>query len=50
MNDEPLWIDALATISEQHMQGWPTTAQAIHENAQSLACGRNLAMDLGAKV
>jgi ferrochelatase len=50
MNDEPLWIDALAAISEQHMQGWPTTIQAIHENAQSLACGRNLAMDLGAKI
>jgi ferrochelatase len=50
MNDEPLWIDALAAISGQHMQGWPTTIQAIHENAQSLACGRNLAMDLGAKI
>jgi hypothetical protein len=50
MNDEPIWIDALAAISQQHMQGWPTTTQAIHETAQSLAFGRNLALDLGAKV
>ena len=50
MNDEPIWIDALAAISQVHMQGWPTTTQAIHETAQSLEYGRNLALDLGAKV
>jgi ferrochelatase len=49
MNDEPMWIDALAAISEQHMQGWPTTTQAFHNNAHSLAKGRNLALELGAK-
>jgi ferrochelatase len=49
MNDEPKWIDALAAISEQHMQGWPTTTQALHDNAQSLAQGRDLALELGAK-
>jgi hypothetical protein len=49
MNDEPKWIDALAAISEQHMQGWTTTTQALHDNAQSLAQGRDLALELGAK-
>jgi ferrochelatase len=49
MNDEPMWIDALAAISEQHMQGWPTTTQVLHDNAHSLAQGRNLALELGAK-
>jgi ferrochelatase len=49
MNDEPMWIDALAAISEQHMQGWPTTTQALHDNAHSLVHGRNLALELGAK-
>lgn len=28
MNDEPMWIEALAAISEQHMQGWPTSTHA----------------------
>jgi hypothetical protein len=44
-----MWIDALAAISEEHMQGWPTTTQALHDNAQLLVHGRNLALELGAK-
>jgi ferrochelatase len=49
MNDEPLWIDALAAISEQHMQGWPTSTQAVQASAAELAKGRELAIALGAK-
>jgi ferrochelatase len=50
MNDEPMWIDALAAISEQHMQGWPTTLQATQASAAVLANGRELAIALGAKT
>jgi ferrochelatase len=49
MNDEPMWIDALAAISEQHMQGWPTNLQAAQASAAVLANGRELALALGAK-
>jgi ferrochelatase len=49
MNDEPLWIDALAAISAQHMQGWPTSTQAAQASAAELAKGRELAIGLGAK-
>jgi ferrochelatase len=49
MNDEPKWIDALAAISEQHMQGWPTKLQAAQASAAVLANGRELAIALGAK-
>jgi ferrochelatase len=50
MNDEPMWIDALAAISEQHMQGWPTTLQTTQASAAVLANGRELAIALGAKA
>jgi ferrochelatase len=49
MNDEPLWIDALAAISAQHMQGWPTSTQVAQASAAELAKGRELAIGLGAK-
>jgi ferrochelatase len=49
MNDEPMWIEALAAISEQHMQGWPTKLQAAQASAAVLANGRELAIALGAK-
>jgi len=49
MNDEPLWMDALAAISAQHMQGWPTTSLAIQENAPALENSRVSALSLGAK-
>jgi ferrochelatase len=49
MNDEPLWVDALAAISEQHMQGWPTSTQAAQVSDAGLAQGRELAIGLGAK-
>jgi len=49
LNDEPTWIDALAHICEQHMQGWPTSAQAVRSQADALAQSRQLALELGAK-
>jgi ferrochelatase len=49
MNDEPMWIDALAAISEQHMQGWPTNLKAAQASAAVHANGRELAIALGAK-
>ena len=35
--------------SEQHMQGWPTSTQAVQASAAELANGRELAIALGAK-
>ena len=49
INYEPMWIDALAAISEQHMQGWPTSSQALQANAAALAQAKDLAIGLGAK-
>jgi ferrochelatase len=49
MNDEPMWIDALAAISEQHMQGWATSTQAAQANATLLAKSQEVAIALGAK-
>jgi ferrochelatase len=45
-----MWMDALAAISEQHLQGWPTTLQAVQASAAVLANGRELAISLGAKT
>jgi ferrochelatase len=49
LNDEPTWMDALAQISEQHLQGWPTTLQAVSTRAAASAQSRQLALALGAK-
>jgi ferrochelatase len=49
LNDEPTWIEALANISEQHLQGWPTTAHAVSAQAAASAQSRALALALGAK-
>ncbi len=46
LNDSPDWIAALARITEQHLQGWPTQA-APDENV--LAASRAAALALGAK-
>ena len=35
LNDSPAWIDALASIAERHLAGWPTAA-ASAPTAQSL--------------
>ncbi|MEO8937701.1 MAG: ferrochelatase [Burkholderiaceae bacterium] len=44
LNDAPAWIDALATLAETHLQGWPTRA----EDPEALRRSRLLAMELGA--
>jgi ferrochelatase len=49
LNDEPTWIDALTSICEQHMQGWPTSAQAMQLQATTSAQTKELALALGAK-
>ena len=46
LNDSTPWIDALADLSERHLQGWDTTApdadalQASHERALALGAKR----------
>jgi ferrochelatase len=49
LNDEPTWIDALASICEQHLQGWPTLAKDVNVQAAASTQTRDLAMALGAK-
>jgi ferrochelatase len=51
LNDEPLWIDALASIAVAHLQGWPIEANAgqTHEAQQAHITQRELALALGAK-
>jgi ferrochelatase len=34
LNTDDAWLDAMADIAEQHLSGWPTTAQADPEQAQ----------------
>jgi len=46
LNDDPIWITALADITQQHLQGWPTQA-APH--AAALEASRLAALALGAK-
>ena len=48
LNDEPVWMDALAGIAAQHMQGWPTLHAQIANAEVSNAKSRELAMALGA--
>jgi hypothetical protein len=49
LNDEPTWIDALTSICEQHMHGWPTSVQAVSAQASTSAKTKELALALGAK-
>ena len=44
VNDAPAWIAALATLAEQHLQGWPTKA----ETADALQVSRLRALAGGA--
>lgn len=51
LNDEPRWIDALASIAGRHLQGWPVQAHetsAPHVEQESRT-QRELALALGAK-
>ena len=45
LNDSPEWIAALAAISAQHLQGWPTQAAP---DALALNASRKAALALGA--
>ena len=44
LNDDVAWIDALAAITEQHLQGWETRAQP---ESMALGCQREAALALG---
>ena len=46
LNDSPAWIAALASISAQHLSGWPTQAAP---DAEELAASKAAALALGAK-
>jgi ferrochelatase len=48
LNDDPTWIDGLADISEQHLQGWPTTLADSAQQAAKSAAVRGRAAALGA--
>ena len=51
MNDDSAWIDALSTLAQRHLQGWPTAqllgAEAERAEAEQ-ALQRRLALELGA--
>jgi protoporphyrin/coproporphyrin ferrochelatase len=51
LNEAPAWIDAMATIAERHMQGWPTSSDTALQAArrQDAAIGRERALALGAQ-
>ena len=51
LNEEPAWIAAMATISERHMQGWPTAEEPVLRAARrdDAAIGRQRALALGAR-
>jgi ferrochelatase len=46
LNDDPVWISALADITAQHLQGWPTLKTV---DTAALALSRAQALALGAK-
>ncbi|MEO5734864.1 MAG: ferrochelatase [Rubrivivax sp.] len=45
LNDQPAWIDALASVAEQHLQGWPTQ---VAPDTTTLQRQRERALALGA--
>jgi ferrochelatase len=51
LNDEPMWIDALASIAVAHMQGWPVQVDEGQTAAarQERDTQRELALALGAR-
>ena len=49
LNDEPAWVEALADIAAQHMQGWPTLQSQVAHAEAANAKSRTLALSLGAK-
>ena len=49
LNDEPVWVDALAGIAAQHMQGWPTQHAQVAGAELANVKSRECAVALGAK-
>ena len=49
LNDEPMWVDALADIAALHMQGWPTLHTQMANAQAANAKSRESALALGAK-
>ena len=51
LNEAPAWIAAMATLSERHMQGWPTAEEPVLRAARrdDAAIGRERALALGAR-
>ncbi len=47
LNDDAAWIDALTSIVERHLQGWPTGADSADATA-ARHCQRDRALALGA--
>jgi ferrochelatase len=45
LNDSPAWIDGMASLTEQHLQGWPTRSPV---DTAALATSREQALALGA--
>jgi ferrochelatase len=45
LNDDPAWINALGSITQQHLQGWPTLESP---NPATLATSKAAALALGA--
>jgi ferrochelatase len=45
LNEQPAWIDALATLSQQHIAGWPTRAAA---DPAALEASKAAALAMGA--
>jgi len=51
LNDEPAWIEALASIALRHLQGWPIEADLLQspQSQQESRIQREQALALGAK-
>jgi len=51
LNEDPQWIEAMASVVEQHLGGWPTsTSPSVQQARQSDAdIGREWALTLGAE-
>ncbi len=45
LNSHPVWLDALADLTEQHLQGWPTRSTVA---PQELQAARERALAMGA--
>jgi ferrochelatase len=49
LNNDPAWVEALADIALQHMQGWPTLHTDVEKAKAANVKIREHALSLGAK-